>query len=287
MQNLIKTIIPQGGESLNRMNSLLPVEQKLVNFNGAEIMVIKCNDSKIRVGVRWVCSGLGFDENQYRTQIRKIQDDVVLQKGVTKMSLPTTGGAQEIICLELSFLPLWLAKINANIIDNPEVQDRLVDYQLNAKDVLSEAFLENHYKSPIQSLSPQLQLLISIELKQDEMKKAIEKNKEAVQSIRDVVSLSSTSWRGDTGRLITRMAQKLGGNEHIRDLRTESYRILDARMGVCLETRLTNKRRRMAEEGICKSKRDGLNPLDVIVDDKKLIEGYVAIVKEMAMKYGI
>ena len=39
--------------------------------------------------------------------------------------------------------------------------------------------------------------------------------------------------------------------------------------------------------GVCKSKRDAMSKLDVIADDKKLIEGYVSIVKEMAIKYGI
>ena len=117
--------------------------------------------------------------------------------------------------------------------------------------------------------------------------KEITENKEAVQSIRDVVSLNTTDWRNDTAKLITRAANKLGGNEHIRDLRKESYGLLDKRMGVSLEIRLTNKRRRMADEGVCKSKRDALNHLDVIAEDKKLVEGYVAIVKDMAIKYGV
>ena len=43
----------------------------------------------------------------------------------------------------------------------------------------------------------------------------------------------------------------------------------------------------MADEGVCKSKRDKLNYVDVITDDKKLIEGYVAIVKELSIKYGV
>ena len=43
----------------------------------------------------------------------------------------------------------------------------------------------------------------------------------------------------------------------------------------------------MADEGVCKSKRDKLNYINVIEDDKKLIEGYVAIVKELAIKYGV
>lgn len=38
---------------------------------------------------------------------------------------------------------------------------------------------------------------------------------------------------------------------------------------------------------MCKSKLDKLNQLDVIADNPKLIEGYIAIIKEMAIKYGI
>lgn len=151
-------------------------------------------------------------------------------------------------------------------------------------------FIEVENKSrqpaPIQGLSPQLQLLINMELKQKELERTISETKEEIQGIRDVVALSPNSWREDTKELIVKMAQKLGGNEHIRDLRKESYGLLNVRMGVSLETRLTNKRRRMAEEGACRSKRDSLNALDVIADDKKLIEGYVAIVKDMAIKYG-
>ncbi|MBU5440396.1 hypothetical protein KQI42_20595, partial [Tissierella sp. MSJ-40] len=65
------------------------------------------------------------------------------------------------------------------------------------------------------------------------------------------------------------------------------YTLLNQRLGVDVQTRLTNKRRRMADEGVSKSKRDKLTIVDVIADDKKLIEGYTAIVKEMAIKYKV
>jgi prophage antirepressor-like protein len=109
---------------------------------------------------------------------------------------------------------------------------------------------------------------------------------EELQDIRDAVSLSPNDWRKNTSTLINKMALNIGGYDHIKPLRIESYKVLDERMGVDVQCRLTNKRRRMADEGICKSKRDKLTPLDAIADDKKLIEGYVAIVKEMAIKYG-
>lgn len=111
--------------------------------------------------------------------------------------------------------------------------------------------------------------------------------KRELQSMREVIVLNPNSWRPDTSKIINDIARNLGGVEHIRNVRTEAYKLLDSRFGVSLETRLTNKRRKMAEEGVCKSKRDKTNQLDVIADDKKLIEGFVAIVKEMAVKYGV
>lgn len=58
-------------------------------------------------------------------------------------------------------------------------------------------------------------------------------------------------------------------------------------MHVALGIRLTNKKKTYAMNGVCKSKIDKLNQLDVIADDPKLIEGYIAIIKEMAVKYGV
>lgn len=111
--------------------------------------------------------------------------------------------------------------------------------------------------------------------------------KAEVKTIKEVVSLDSTSWRSETQTLIAKIARNQGDLGLIRDFRNESYELLNKRFGVNLDVRLTNKRRRMAEEGVSKSKRDKLNNLDVIAEDKKLIEGYVAIVKDMAIKYGI
>lgn len=111
--------------------------------------------------------------------------------------------------------------------------------------------------------------------------------KAEVKTIKEVVSLDTTSWRSETQTLIAKIARKQGDLALIKEFRTESYELLNKRFGVNLEIRLTNKRRRMSEEGISKSKRDKINFLDVIAEDKKLVEGYVAIVKDMSIKYGI
>lgn len=142
-------------------------------------------------------------------------------------------------------------------------------------------------KSSLEELSPQLQLLINLELKQKEQDKKLENVENRVESIREVVSMDATSWREDTGRILRKIGMECRDSKSYQDVRAESYQLLEKRMGVNVKQRLTNKRRRMADEGVCKSKRDRLNYLDVIADDKKLIEGYTAIVKELAIKYGV
>lgn len=138
----------------------------------------------------------------------------------------------------------------------------------------------------VQELSPELRLLINLEMRQKEQDKAIEAVNQRVDDIKDVVALNPQSWREDARRLIVKIAQSMGGNEFIRDVQAEIFALVDERAGVSLATRLTNKRRRMADEGVCPSKRNKLNKVDVIADDKKLIEIYLAVVKEMAVQRG-
>ena len=169
------------------------------------------------------------------------------------------------------FLKLEMAKHIAMIQRTPEgkaIRDKLISLDTN-----------------LQELSPELRLLINMEIRQKEQAKALEAVRSEVRGIREVVSLSPNGWREDCRRLLSQIAQARGGA--YQETNGEAFRLLDERAGVSLETRLTNKRRRMAEEGVCKSKRDRLSKVDVIADDKKLIEIYVAVVKELAVKSGI
>ncbi len=157
-----------------------------------------------------------------------------------------------------------------------EVHDKLMDEYFELRDE----------KVKMDNLSPELRLLINMEMEQKrqaaelaEVKEANQKNADRIESIRDVVSLDTTSWRDDTRNLINKIAQELGGGTAFQQVRAESYELLEKRMGVSLKQRLTNKRRRMVDEGVCKSKRDKLSQVDIIAEDKKLIEGYTAIVK--------
>lgn len=143
-------------------------------------------------------------------------------------------------------------------------------------------------------LSPQLQALYGLietqarqELEQKRQAEQLERVEHRVDAIREVVAIDATSWRDGTGNILRKIGMELGGGQAYSQVRSESYELLSKRMGVNLKQRLTNKRMRMADEGICKSTRDKLSYVDIIAEDKKLIEGYTAIVKEMAIHYGI
>lgn len=158
-----------------------------------------------------------------------------------------------------------------------EVYDYLVETYFRVKQAVAD----------FSQLSPQLQFLIKLEMEQKRQAAALQAVEQKVDGIRDVVSLDSQTWRTECRSMLNRIAQSLGGGEAYRDLLHECYALVDKRGGVSLETRLTNKRRRMAYEGVCKSSCDKLTKVDVIADDKKLIEIYLAVVKEMAIKYGV
>lgn len=158
-----------------------------------------------------------------------------------------------------------------------DIHDRLMD----------EYFQLREERKSLENLSPQLQFLINVELEQKRQAEKLEEVDRKVDSIKAVIALRPNAWRKDTGAIINKIAYSLGGAEHIRALREESCKILEERMHVALGIRLTNKKKTYAMNGVCKSKIDKLNQLDVIADDPKLIEGYIAIIKEMAVKYGV
>ena len=203
--------------------------------------------------------------------------------------IPTLGGVQEMTVVNESGLYAVILRS-----DKPQAKPF-------RKWVTSEVLpsIRKHGSYSVQSqfadLSPQLQVLIQmetrqkqIEARQAEQATALAGLEQKLQNTCEVIALDKTAWRKDSERLINKIAVATGeGYGGIRLVYEEIYRSIESRAGVSLNTRLTNKRNRMAGEGVCKSKRDKLTRVDIIAEDKKLIEIYVAIVKELAVKYGV
>ena len=110
----------------------------------------------------------------------------------------------------------------------------------------------------------------------------------AIQNIRNVVAINTTDWRKDTTNIINRIAMsREGGADNIHTIRKESYDLLEKRANCKLSVRRKNLQRVMLENGVSKSKVDKVSYLDVIDRDNRLKEIYIAIVKEMAIKYNV
>lgn len=106
-----------------------------------------------------------------------------------------------------------------------------------------------------------------------------------VNAISDIVSISTMDWRRATREIITKIAHMRG--DDYQATRKDIYKDVEQRGGYSLSTRLTNLRNRMAGEGQSLSKRNKTNKVDVIGNDKRLIEIYMAVVKDHAIKYRV
>ena len=148
------------------------------------------------------------------------------------------------------------------------------------------------------NLNPYVQALVDMDIKQKELESKISEvdNKvddfgDEINSMRNIIALSPSNWRSETAKLINAMAEILGNGLnigfHVRSIRSEIYGLLDSRMRTNVQIRLKNMQKTAALNGMPRSKVDKLNPLDVIQDDPKFIEGFVAIVKEYAIRFGV
>lgn len=262
--------------------SLSIIEQKLVNFNGAEIMGVKTNDGKTRIGVRWICEGIGLTDGQSRRQVENLSTDVVLSQGSANLRLPTNGGIQEVLTIELDFLPLWLAKISitpAMQRESPKVTKELIQYQLKAKDVLAAAFTHQVQEKTQAEL---LVMMAQENVNNEKRLTAVEENQDNMVKI---LTLSRNDWRNKVNRIINAIAMKQGGGDYYSEIRKESYEMLEEQGNCILNRRLDNRKARMALAGSSKSAINKISALDVIEEDKKLISVYIAVIKELAVKY--
>lgn len=118
---------------------------KQVDFFGDSLLSAQERKSnKIYISIKSMCDSLGLTRGQVNNERLKIQEDLVLKQGSRNFILPTNGGFQDIVCLELDFVPLWMAKIsitNQMKEKNPDIVNKLIKYQLECKDVLAKHFL--------------------------------------------------------------------------------------------------------------------------------------------------
>lgn len=149
------------------MNDLIV---KSVDLMGDTIMAAQDNVGNIWAGVSFFCKALGMTKGQKDRQIQNIQCDEILKRGASKFEAGVFDPNNETVSLRLDYIPLWLTKIqitNKTKKEHPELADKLLDYQLKAKDILAEAFMPKKNTLPM-TIPEQIQLLAqgNVELNQ-------------------------------------------------------------------------------------------------------------------------
>lgn len=173
-----------------------------------------------------------------------------------------------------------------------EVYDKLVDSYFNRKVEASQSH------SSIDGLSPQLQFLINVELKQKEqdaklsaLDDKVSRQNEAIQTVKEAMTdrpdKDFSQWVTETIRAIANSPSFENNPLRFQSAWSESYKRLTDKAGCRLDTLLKNAKQRAAESGASKSKVKAISKLSVIADNKRLKELYITCIREMMIAYCI
>lgn len=137
------------------------------------------------------------------------------------------------------------------------------------------------------NLSPELQMFNGLFQSLAKQELATKQLETKVDNISEIVALNTTDWRLKSQKLIAKIAQSRDGGANYQLVRSEIYKETERRAKADLGRRVKNKKQRMALEGVGKTKINAVNKLDVIGDDGRVLEVFMAVVKDFAIKHGV
>ena len=109
-----------------------------------------------------------------------------------------------------------------------------------------------------------------------------------VQLVYDCTTITHDNWRTHVRPLINQIAKYipvLDSTDRFSAAWQESYHRLEQKFNCNLTLRVNNKKERLRLAGATKKVIDKVNNLDVIGEDKRLIECYISILKRMVLEY--
>ncbi|MDI3548170.1 MAG: hypothetical protein PWR10_1822 [Halanaerobiales bacterium] len=144
--------------------------------------------------------------------------------------------------------------------------------------------LVNNYFRVKEIAQPQsIEDLIILQAKSvKELKQRVNRQEEQIEAIKGAVLHPDEDWRNWVNEQLNKIAFKRG---NYRELRKQTYDILENRARCRLNVRLNNLRDRLRESGATQTKINQANYLDVIEEDPRLKEIYTSIVEKLVIKY--
>lgn len=232
------------------------------------------------VSARELYLGLGLRrQNWSRWYPTNIQENEYFNESLDWVGVPHYEEGNETMDFAIS---LEFAKHIAMMARTPKSHEYR-NYFIKCEEKLKESALNTA------QLSPELQMFKQIfdsvakqQLEQQQIKAEIKETKEEIQGIRDIIEINPTAaWRKEVNRVLNAIGKKINNYNLPKQ---ESYNALKDRAKCRPNVLIENLKKRAANNGMAPSKVAQLNMLDVLENDPRLREIYVAIVKDMAIK---
>lgn len=191
---------------------------KSVDLMGDTVMAAQDGEGNIWAGVSYFCNALGMNKKQKDWQTEKVQSDKILSRGAGKFGAGVFDPNNETIALRIDFVPLWLTKISVTKQmekSHPELADKLLEYQLKAKDILAAAFLPKQENGG--DIQGQIKLLAqgTTELYQrvEGVESEVSTVKAEIEALRDELPLFPSEADKIKNAVNKRVVEILGGKE--------------------------------------------------------------------------
>lgn len=115
-----------------------------------------------------------------------------------------------------------------------------------------------------------------------ELKQKVDHQEKQIETIKGAIIHTDEDWRNWVNQQINSIAFR---NKNYREIRKQSYDILENRARCRLDVRLNNLKDRLEQAGAKKSKIKQVNKLDVIEEEPRLKEIYTMVVEKLFIKY--
>lgn len=128
------------------------MEVKLIPFNGNDLLGVKTEDENVWLAIRKASIDIGLNENQADNEVKKVKSNVLFENSWINLPVKFDGQVRNTLVLVEKFVPMWLAQIRLTPTmkrENPEAVSNLLEYQLNAADVLHKAFYETEEQKEV------------------------------------------------------------------------------------------------------------------------------------------
>lgn len=161
-------------------------------------------DGTIYIVPKRVCEQIGIDWSAQRAVLQN-PDNSHWVGGMVTIPIPDPRGCEQQTCvIPLDTLPMWMCRIDIGRV-NPAAKEKLIWFQVKARDVLAAAFLPNQNSDPLYLAligAAQLRLeLLDVQRQQLEMAHKAEVTEAKLQGQIDTIKAELVGYSGYTSLL--------------------------------------------------------------------------------------